>query len=615
MLTRGPLHEAFAEPVVYDPRPGPVVPKEPPQLVEEAPPEQKPEGVNIAWIPGYWAWDDGRNDFIWISGLWRDVPPGREWVPGYWAEAANGFRWVPGAWAAIRAGDPGTAAQVEYLSVPPQSLEAGPNSPAPSPGAGWSPGYWFWSADRYVWRPGFWVAYQAEWVWVPAHYVWTPGGYLFVNGYWDRPIASRGTPFAPVYFATPVYQQPRYVYTPTISLLATALASSLFVRPANHQYYFGDYYAASNFQSGIYPWYSFHQSRYGYDPVFAHYSVSEVRRDPQWLDHLHDEYGYRRDHPEARPPHTYAEMRRVSNNTNVNNVNTVNTVNNVNNIRTTVNQKTVNITRNLVLARPVSQVAANPEGQPLRYTRINEQSRRELGQQSQELQKFRQQRLRQEMAAARPREAARPNDLPPQGPAANPAVARPLPQPRPETKPQPRPQRPPEAQGQPFPERPRRVNQARSPIGGEPRRGPGAAAGAVAQPAPPLPTGQPPSEPNARPQAPGQPALRQEPHPEMRPRTFPGQFPNLDARPRPQPSPRPQPPKAQLRQEIPKAQRPPQPKAQLRQEIPKAQRPPQPPPQPLPQPPPRPAERAKAQQNPQDKAKPKGNPKAEQRDR
>lgn len=32
------------------------------------PPDQKPEGDDVAWIPGYWAWDDERNDFLWVSG-------------------------------------------------------------------------------------------------------------------------------------------------------------------------------------------------------------------------------------------------------------------------------------------------------------------------------------------------------------------------------------------------------------------------------------------------------------------------------------------------------------------------------------------------------------------
>ena len=55
VLTRGPVHEAFAETVTFDPEPGIVVAKAPPAAIEELPPDQRPEGANVAWIPGYWA--------------------------------------------------------------------------------------------------------------------------------------------------------------------------------------------------------------------------------------------------------------------------------------------------------------------------------------------------------------------------------------------------------------------------------------------------------------------------------------------------------------------------------------------------------------------------------
>ena len=32
-------------------------------------PEVKPEGENVEWIPGYWAWDDAEERYIWISGV------------------------------------------------------------------------------------------------------------------------------------------------------------------------------------------------------------------------------------------------------------------------------------------------------------------------------------------------------------------------------------------------------------------------------------------------------------------------------------------------------------------------------------------------------------------
>jgi hypothetical protein len=390
VLTQGPVHEAFAEPVVYDPRPGPVVPKQPPAPIEEMPPDQKPAGDDVVWIPGYWAWDDGRNDFLWVSGLWRQPPPGRQWVPGYWNQVEGGFQWVPGAWAPIE------QQQAQYLPAPPPSIEQGPNIPAPGDDFTWAPGCWFWRDDRYVWRPGYWVPVQADWVWVPAHYVWTPGGYLFVDGYWDQSVVRRGVLFAPVYFNQPVYAQPSFVYTPAISIVAGALLSNLFVRPAYHQYYFGDYYAAANYRAGIYPWFSFHQSRYGYDPIYSHVAALNVRGNPGWQNELRQAYLYRRDHPDARPPRTFIQQQQIVQNNTVNNIN-------VNNSRTIVNNIT-NV-RNVAIAQPITSLVSRTNttnvNQPIRFEHIQQDRREALVQQSKQLQQFRQQRLKEELQAAR----------------------------------------------------------------------------------------------------------------------------------------------------------------------------------------------------------------------
>jgi hypothetical protein len=73
VLTAGPVHEAFAETASFDPEPGIVVPKAPPSAIEEVPPDEKPEG-DVQWISGYWAWDDDRDGFIWISGSGGFLP-------------------------------------------------------------------------------------------------------------------------------------------------------------------------------------------------------------------------------------------------------------------------------------------------------------------------------------------------------------------------------------------------------------------------------------------------------------------------------------------------------------------------------------------------------------
>src|SRR5687767_2832027 len=71
VLSRGPVHEAFAQPYAADAAPPPSAPKAPPPPVPEVPPDNKPDGLNVQWIAGYWAWDEERHDFIWVSGFWR----------------------------------------------------------------------------------------------------------------------------------------------------------------------------------------------------------------------------------------------------------------------------------------------------------------------------------------------------------------------------------------------------------------------------------------------------------------------------------------------------------------------------------------------------------------
>ena len=60
--------------------------------MDEVPPEEKPEGDNIQWTPGYWAWDEERTDFLWVSGFWRVPPPDCTWMPGYWAWGDDDYR-------------------------------------------------------------------------------------------------------------------------------------------------------------------------------------------------------------------------------------------------------------------------------------------------------------------------------------------------------------------------------------------------------------------------------------------------------------------------------------------------------------------------------------------
>ncbi len=305
-LTRGIVHEAYAQPVVFNPQPSEIVAQSPPQPIEELPPEEKPAGDNVEWIPGYWAWDDDENHYVWVSGIWRAVPPGLDWVPGYWSVVEGGHQWVSGFWRAEQ------SEELEYLPEPPASVERGPSLAPPSPDHVWVTGCWTWLDSRYLWRPGYWVVCRPGWIWVPARFVWTPFGYLHVDGYWDYALPRRGVMYAPIWFPRGPVVGHHYRYTPRVVIDVQVFAFHMFCRPSRSVYCFGDYYEARYFDRGIYPGYAYHMSRYGYDPLFAYHRWERVRTEPDWHERVRADYRHRRDHAEDRPPHTVLAARELA---------------------------------------------------------------------------------------------------------------------------------------------------------------------------------------------------------------------------------------------------------------------------------------------------------------
>lgn len=359
VLTRGPVHEAFAGMVTFNPTPGIVVTKAPPSVIEEMPPEERPEGDNVTWIPGYWAWDEERSDFLWVSGTWRALPPGRQWMAGYWGQTAQGHQWISGYWADA------TVQETTYLPPPPATVEVGPNIAAPSMDYGWTPGCWMWSQGRYAWRPGYWAQGRADWDWMPAHYVWTPRGYIFVGGFWDYSVERRGVLFAPVYFETGVYSRRGY-YSPTIVIDLAVFTDHLFLRPSYHHYYFGDYYAPSYYQGGFIASFSFQSSHYGYDPFYSHQRW-EHRQDHEWQHRVEASYQYRRDNESARPPRTWAAQQ-------------------------SINPSTARSKQNPVLVATSINLLAKRKDSPLRFQPVTRSERQALTQRGQEVQQSRDQR-------------------------------------------------------------------------------------------------------------------------------------------------------------------------------------------------------------------------------
>ena len=360
VLTRGPVHEAFAGMVTFNPAPGVIVQKAPPNAIEEVPPGERPEGANVPWIPGYWAWDDERGDFLWVSGTWRSLPPGRAWVAGYWGKITDGYQWTSGYWA--------NAAEEEttYLPAPPATVEEGPSTKAPSRDYGWTPGSWLWRDERYAWSPGYWAQGRADWDWMPSHYVWTPRGYVFVDGYWDYSVNRRGMLFAPVYFDSGLYSRSGYSYSPSIALDLALLAENLFLRPNYHHYYFGDYYDNSYNRNGYFAAYAYQSNRGGYDPIFSHQRW-EHRQDRNWAQGAATTYQYRLDHADARPPRTWAAMRAID--------------------PTTAAAKQ----NHLMMAAPIDQLAKRKSG-AVRLQTVTKEDRQALALRGTEVQKSRDER-------------------------------------------------------------------------------------------------------------------------------------------------------------------------------------------------------------------------------
>jgi hypothetical protein len=321
VLARGPIHEAYAEPAAEKPIPGKILTKQPPPTIEEVPPDQRPDGENVVWLPGYWSWDDDRNDYIWVSGIWRMTPPGRAWVPGTWTAAAGGWQWTPGFWSV------GQLNNLQYLPQPPAPLNAVASTPAPNPGSTFVPGVWVYRETRYVWRPGYWVNYRPGWVWVPAHYVWTPAGWVFVEGYWDFELERRGLLFAPVYFSRPFWTVRTWAYHPRFCIHTDFLFGALFVRTGYSHYYFGDYFAAGYATRGFTAWINFHVGGV-YDPLFSYYRWS-YRDNHEWLGGMRTLYAGRFAGSVVRPPHTLIEQNTVIKNVTVNKITNVNYINGI----------------------------------------------------------------------------------------------------------------------------------------------------------------------------------------------------------------------------------------------------------------------------------------------
>jgi hypothetical protein len=371
VLTRGPVHEAFATPTV-EPLPTPPIARKPPPPLDEMPPEVKPEG-EVIWISGYWAFDDERKDFLWVSGTWRTPPPAKQWVAGYWREEKDAWQWVAGFWADLPKEETATQ-EIVYLPEPPAPPDLAPPGEPPVADSFYVPGYWVWGGDRYVWHAGYWARVRPGYVWVPAHYRWTPAGYLYVSGYWDLHVSKRGMLFTPVYVDRNSVEV-GFVYCPAYAVSDTVVLDAMFVRPSHCHYYFGDYYEPCYRDQGFVSCVVY--SRSHYEPIIV-YERYEHRSDPTWIDIQINLCSSRERHEAPCPPRTLVQQNNIIQQVNQTSINQTN----IN--QTNINQQ-VNVTNvyNNTVIMPPAQLA---QKQGIQTVALDPTTRTQAKQQAQAVQ-------------------------------------------------------------------------------------------------------------------------------------------------------------------------------------------------------------------------------------
>jgi hypothetical protein len=230
------VHEAFISPA-KDQEPAHLDKSPPPPIVER--PAVDAPSPSAVWIAGYWEWDTGRKDFVWVTGTWRVPPPGRFWVNGYWKRDDQGWYRVPGFWSERKTD------RLDFRKDgPPADHPDDEPGPSPGPEHFYVPGQYFPDGDGVTWKPGFWAKSQPGWSWVPAQWVRQPEGWTFQEGYWDRTLDDRGTLFAPAE-VDPSARNADTVYQPytQISPDSYGLLYGAFGRPnAYYDGYPGCYY-------------------------------------------------------------------------------------------------------------------------------------------------------------------------------------------------------------------------------------------------------------------------------------------------------------------------------------------------------------------------------------
>jgi hypothetical protein len=173
------------------------------------------------------------------------------------------------------------------------------------------------------------------------------------------------------------------VFTPSTVIDMDIFTDHLFLRPAYHHYYFGDYYATNYADVGIYPWFAVQARGIAYDPIYVHRGWVH-RDDHDWHHHLEDSYRFRTEHVEARPPRTL-------------------------NLQLDIAARPLAAEHHLVVAHPLTKVMSR-ENQPFKFHVVATAEREKLVQHAQDVNKGRTERVAMDTREL-PKTGAAPNAI------------------------------------------------------------------------------------------------------------------------------------------------------------------------------------------------------------
>ena len=219
------------------PSPAPSSPASRPTPSRSCRPTRSPRATTCSGSPATGPGTTRRNDFLWVSGFWRDVPPGRRWVPGTGRRSRAAGSGSPGFWAADQ------AEQVSYVP-PPAADRSTPARPCRRP-----------QADRRLRPRLLGVARDALPLAarllgrLPAR-LGLGAGPLRLDA---RRLRLRRRLLGPPAGAAAACSSPRCassrravgrlgLHARASSSRTDFLLTALFVGPARHHYYFGDYF-------------------------------------------------------------------------------------------------------------------------------------------------------------------------------------------------------------------------------------------------------------------------------------------------------------------------------------------------------------------------------------